>query len=126
MGRYSFPDPNQPIQPTKPYTAQLSQSAAVVGTYYTVMDITSGMGILNRLSMFAGGGVANNAHYFRVTVDGTAYVLNNSQTTQARAFINETMRSDIVLPIYFKSSLKVETMLSTSQLMVVVADYALV
>lgn len=80
MSIYGYPLINI-ITPRKPYTVDLSQTDPTYNTYYTLLNITSGLGKINRIL----------AHNYRdntyqdasnitiqVTVDGTAYTLNRS------------------------------------------------
>lgn len=65
MGVVRFPD----TRASKPMTAEIFQSATA-GTYYTVIDITSGSGFLHRLVTTNSYSAIGNIVDFRITIDG--------------------------------------------------------
>lgn len=65
MGLVRFPD----TRASKPMTAEIFQSATG-GTYYTILDITSGSGFLQRLITTNSYSTSANIVDFRITIDG--------------------------------------------------------
>lgn len=121
------------IQPTKAQIADLIQSNGVSGTYYTLLNVISGKGILSRLSMFANG-VTNNYLYFKITVDGGTSIVINPPNSSMRALAQKSsgilgnLLLDFVSNIYFNSSIKIEVMQNTgsNQTIEASADYSLI
>lgn len=136
---------NQPIQPTKNYIANLTQNSASNGTYYTVLNVTTGKGIVSRLLMAAyqispASWDGNGNYSFRVTVDGgSALTLSLGNTSSILRGYPVTLTSttqqsssSIFLyqtPIYFNKSILIEAMNNNASFVTNVyatVDYALV
>ena len=107
------------IQPTKPYNAGLYQTNAVLSTYYTVLNVTAGKGIVQRVaveSFQSSSGFANVAYLkIRFTVDGgtaividgsvgDSYLRGNLLTSARFSYDNLIFQS----PVYFTKSILIE------------------
>lgn len=117
---------NQPIQPTKPRTALLSQSSPTTTTFYTALNQTASKGIVARISITAtdfssGNYLLNSALSLRITVDGgTATTISNAgswlrgvalgnyNTTSASANPIPQYNLTYESPIYFTQSILIE------------------
>jgi hypothetical protein len=120
------------IQPTKPYQAYVSVTTTTALSYYTVVNITSGVGILNYVRMFgSNSSYPNSNFYIRITVDGTQYVIHPNPSIMSCGFYNQssytcTNTLQHMCNIAFKTSLKVEVMVNATISIDATVDYALV
>lgn len=117
MGILTFP--TSQITPKNPKTANYYASARTQNTWYTLLSVTSGTGILNRI-VFTNDIAANNQLEIRITVDGVANTLASpANLIYSRALVhNNTAGSPgsnnspfgyfYDAPIYFYTSLTVE------------------
>lgn len=99
------------IQPTKPKTADFANNSAAPSTWYTVVDVTSGKGILSRFSS-ATTSILMDKVTLRLTIDGTVQTITLSYN-KAREFgdtITNTYDYDFVFHTFFTSSMKIEVM----------------
>lgn len=140
MAIISFPSQN--IYPTKPKTANYYSNTATQNTWFTVLDVTSGTGILSRIAVTSGiSGIYNSNIEIRITIDGIENNLTNSsgQNLNVRgmthrihsvtdysynglcAFYYDTQT-------YFYKSLKVEirNTNATTNIMEAITDYSIV
>lgn len=106
MGRIAFPKPSIVI-PTKPRIAELANTSATTGTYYTLADIIMGRGALYRVGLYS-----SNTGYFtakdlvRITIDGQSTILSSN----SGPYIRVSMQQSCVfnLQSFFKDHCKVE------------------
>jgi hypothetical protein len=139
------------IQPTKAKTATLDSwgtgNSQVNNTWYTIVNVTSGTGLLSRVmaSIFNGTTYVSNVNtQIKITVDGVSETLSNGfnaliganalrgsehnmgQTTTGYALSWAVF--DYQQPVYFYSSLKVEVLATTPTGFYIEAfvDYAIV
>lgn len=85
-----FPDRN--VFPNKPRTTHFTQLLSASSTYYTVLNITSGRGIINRILMLADrGGNPNYVEitnlFLRITIDNDSAYVVNCTTTEVGSFL---------------------------------------
>lgn len=108
--------PSKQVFPTQPKVANLSQVASAT-TYYTVLNLTSGRGILSRVVLTTASGISGNSNLqVRVTIDGVANTLSTSFNNYAfglnhsnTAGSAEAEKSiDLFLNTNFYNSLQVE------------------
>lgn len=101
------------IQPTKPKAVDFDIISATASTWYTIIDVTSGKGILSRLSYLA---VSNDIPIdnvrLRLTIDGTVQTITLTRNA-ARGFgysSSSAICCDYVFHTFFTSSMKIEVM----------------
>lgn len=100
------------IQPTKPIVINFAQESPVMETWYTVLDVTSGKGILSKISVAAltgSNGPLINTITVKVTIDGNIYTYPLAGT-DARQVYSSSSREvrELTFFSYFKSSMKIE------------------
>lgn len=117
MAILSFPSQN--IYPTKPKTASYTASARSQNTWYTLLSVTSGTGILNRI-VFTNDIATNNNLEIKITVDGVSNTLSSpASLIYSRALVhvntagspgsyNSPFGYYFDSPTYFYTSLTVE------------------
>ena len=118
------------IQPTKPKTVDLTNSSAAASTWYTVINVTSGKGILSRLSCSTTTmGIPIDKVTLRLTIDGTVQTITLSNNS-ARGFGEESssFNYDCVFHTFFTASMKIEVMHThtAAGFLYAVVDYNLV
>lgn len=136
-----------PIQPTKPRNAYLAQATPVANTYYTLLTIASGKGILSKVILGHYGTSTwydNSQVTIRITVDGgTAQTFTGSSSnggylrgfpqgnysaSGANVYPVALYNLGFQSPTYFYQSLLVEIMTTTtsSGTLYGTCDYSLV
>lgn len=117
MGLLQFP--SQQIFPKSPKTASYYASGRTQNTWYTLLSVTAGTGILKRV-VFMNDIATNNQMEIKITVDGVANTLASpSSLIYSRALVhNNTAGSPgsynspfgymYDSPVYFYTSLTVE------------------
>ncbi len=125
---------NSVIQPTKPRNAEFSAATITANTWYTVLDITSGQGILSRLSGYTNMN-GNHNFDFEITIDGV--IQNTTKPTYSScsrgiaaltSSITADMSQHYFFNAYFKSNLRIRMRHSTAMSTSISAsvDYTLV
>ncbi|MTV47773.1 hypothetical protein GJ688_02090 [Heliobacillus mobilis] len=117
------------IQPNVPMTARVQQTTAIQNTYYTILDVQNGKGMLNRVSVYLSSSIAGRYAQLKITVDGKAPLYISTPTGNGSITYSDSQtRMEYIGPIYFKSSLKVEVTCTSTGTPTIeaTADYALV
>ena len=111
----------------------LNSGNSVSGTWYTVLDVSSAKGVLSRAIAYLDSYNSGNL-FLRITLDGVATVVSGlagsflvrgaipiDTTTQTRSI-------EVITPVYFNNSLKVEIMQNTGATITLqgAVDYSLV
>ena len=111
--------PSQQIIPRSPKTAAYYAASRTQNTWYTLLSVTSGTGILNRVA-FTNDIASNNQMEIRITVDSVVNTLASTSNLQySRAFVfnnaagspgsyNSPFAYYYDSPTYFYTSLTVE------------------
>lgn len=129
---------NQPIQPTKAYSAYLAGVNAT--SYTTILNVTSGKGMVSKIivsSATSGTYASNTVNTIRITVDGgSALTLANGGNSYLRGYEHNAGNATTTVPqslytfeyaqpFYFTKSVLIEVV-STATTTYAVVDYALV
>lgn len=116
------------IQPTKPKAVDFGTTSAAASTWYTVINVTSGKGILSRLS-YKTITIPIDKVTLRLTIDGTVQTITLLGNA-ARGFGEESSGTsfDYVFHTFFTASMKIEVMHTDTAAgsMWAVVDYNLV
>lgn len=138
MAIISFPSQN--IYPTKPKTANYRQATASSSTWYTILDVTAGTGILNRIVMTTGTtNVYNYDFEIKITIDGIENTLTaagyqmfaRGLTHRIYGVSDYTYNGDHAFyyetSTYFYKSLKIEirSVAAVTAILESVADYCI-
>lgn len=121
---------NGVIQPSKYYVAKLNLGSSYTpSTWYTVINVTSGTGILNFIGATCGGpGPGYYKYKLRITIDGTVLPIITISNSYGYGRSNDAV-GKYFPHVFFKSSLKVEISTDISSDVTCYAcevDYALV
>ena len=131
--------PSQQIVPKTPKTAMYYSGTNTQNTWYTLLSVTAGTGVLNRI-VLTSDLATNNYMEIRITVDGVASTLSSTSTLMySRAFVfnnsagspgsyNSPYAYYYNSPIYFFTSLTVEIRhtYSFTSIFDAVCDYSLI
>lgn len=111
---------------TQPRVAAVTIDNPTLNTWYTVLNIASGSGVLNRVAGIHSAQTSDKFD-FRITVDGVASTVDHNIADIITGFSDNSRRMDIVPRVKFNSSLKVEirATIEGSFSLDAFADYAL-
>lgn len=108
MGINVFPQ-NNGIIPTKFASTNATQTPVVQNTYYTILNVTSGVGWVESIQWVFAGGTSKTSN-IRITIDGgTPIVINGDSSFFDLPRITSTSHSFIMdCGFYFRVSLLIE------------------
>lgn len=120
MSRISFSQVGLP-QPTRSFSADVNLSGISANIYYTLLDVTSGSGILGVVRIRTGD--FSWKATLKITVDGVENILTPSTSA---IYIRETRYGfEWIIKSVFSKSLKLEAQVSGGNIIQSAVDYSL-